>query len=683
VTLETGSILNNRYRIEGQLGKGGMGAVYLAYDQTLELRVAVKENLNPHPESEQQFRREAKLLASLRHPNLPRVTDHFILVDTQYLVMDYIEGEDLQTLLMRRPPDTAEALRWADDVCDALTFLHTRQPPIIHRDLKPGNLKLQPDGRVILVDFGIAKAFTQDQTATGARGMTPGFSPPEQFGGSGTDPRSDQYALAATVYYLLTAVQPANSIDRTLKQGDLQAPRTLNPNIPAHVDAALLRAMALRKDDRFPDVATFKEALHGGVDFETVVSGAGLSETLKADTLPRPARSRLPVALAGGVGIVAILAVAGLGLARRGGSPEPSPTIPAAVAASSTPTPPPPSDTPQPTATVTPTPSPEPSATASDTPPPTAVPVVVGGSSKLAFVSDRAENVLQIWTMNPDGSDPRQLTFSPGDKTYPAWSPDGSRLLYVAPGGDDPSGQDLGLDIWIIHADGTGIRRVVSWPGDDTEPEWSPDGSLIAFTSTHANDTRQVFLLEAGCLDQPGGCAEVRPHNLSCHPDFCAVEFSPAFAPAGIQLPAFLPATFTLAVLESINEAPAEIYFRPPAAEVPRDFDRQDRVRNLADLAWSPNGDYLAFTWFYQRGANEIYVAEVAGRGASTQRLTFTNGNREPAFSPDGQFIAFSTTRDGKPEIYLMTIGGANQINLTNSPASQDLQPDWRPSQAQ
>ncbi|HLF37654.1 MAG TPA: protein kinase, partial [Anaerolineales bacterium] len=95
MTLETGSILNNRYRIEGHLGKGGMGTVYLAYDQTLELRVALKENLNPHPESEQQFRREAKLLASLRHPNLPRVTDHFILSEVQYLVMDYIEGEDL------------------------------------------------------------------------------------------------------------------------------------------------------------------------------------------------------------------------------------------------------------------------------------------------------------------------------------------------------------------------------------------------------------------------------------------------------------------------------------------------------------------------------------------------------------------------------------------------------------
>ncbi len=656
-----------------------MGTVYLAYDQTLELRFALKENLNPHPESEQQFRREAKLLASLRHPNLPRVTDHFILSEVQYLVMDYIEGEDLQTRLTRQPPDTAEAIRWADDVCEALNFLHTRQPPIIHRDLKPGNLKLQPDGRVVLVDFGIAKAVTQDQTATGARGMTPGFSPPEQFGGSGTDPRSDQYSLAATVYYLLTGKQPANSIDRTLKQGELQPPRELNPKIPTHVEAALLRAMALRKDDRFQDVATFKAALHGGVDFETVQAGGGLSETIRAEALPRPARRRWPLAVAGGLGALALIVIAGVGLARGGQQIQPSPTVLGAVLTTDTSTPAP-SETSLPTATASTTPSPAPSLTATSVPTLTPVPVLLGGSAKIAFVSDRAENVLQIWTMNPDGSDQRQLTFNPGDKTYPTWSPNGSRLLYVAPGGDNPAGADLGLDIWIINADGTGIERVVSWPGDDSEPAWSPDGKQIAFTSTHANNLRQVFLLDAGCLDQTGGCAGASPHNVSCHlPEFCAVEFSPAFAPPAVKLPPFLPPAFTLAVLESINGSPAEIYFRPPAVEIPIDFDRRDQVRGLEDLTWSPNGDYLAFNWSYQRGANEIYVAAVADRGASTERLTFTNGNREPAFSPDGQYIAFSSTRDGKPEIYLMSLNGANQVNLTTSAASRDLQPDWQP----
>jgi serine/threonine-protein kinase len=214
--LQPSDILNQRYRIEGQLGKGGMGAVYLAHDMTLDIKVAVKENLNLNPESERQFRREARLLATLRHPNLPRVTDHFILEDRQYLVMDYIEGVDLSARVARQPATIDEVIDWGAAIADALYYLHTRQPPIIHRDIKPANLKLQADGRVVLVDFGIAKVFDQAQTTTGARGLTPGFSPPEQYGGQRTDSRSDQYALAATLYSLITNKRPTDSIQRML-----------------------------------------------------------------------------------------------------------------------------------------------------------------------------------------------------------------------------------------------------------------------------------------------------------------------------------------------------------------------------------------------------------------------------------------------------------------------------------
>ncbi|MEE9216705.1 MAG: protein kinase, partial [Anaerolineales bacterium] len=403
MTLDNGSILNDRYRIEGQLGKGGMGTVYLAYDQTLDIKVALKENLNPDAESEAQFKREAKLLASLRHPNLPRVTDHFILDEIQYLVMDYIEGDDLQTILTRQPPDVAEVMRWSDDVCDALTFLHTRQPPVIHRDLKPGNLKLQPDGRVILVDFGIAKANTDDQTATGARGMTPGFSPPEQFGGSGTDPRSDQYALGATFYYLMTGKQPANSIDRMLNQGELIPLREINPEIPEYAETAITHALALPKDDRFPDVASFKAAMHGGADLPTVRAGG----------MPRAVRIGAPILILAVLGIAALLFVGGGALFDGGQNAETEPTEPVAaiVVDPSDTSSPVPTDTPMPTATETV----EPSRTPTKTPIPTEtpVPVVLGGSSKIAFVSDRIDEVLQIWTMNPDGTDPRQLTFDP------------------------------------------------------------------------------------------------------------------------------------------------------------------------------------------------------------------------------------------------------------------------------
>ncbi|MFV1859441.1 MAG: protein kinase [Anaerolineales bacterium] len=668
MTLETGSILYDRYRIESQLGKGGMGTVYLAYDQTLDIKVALKENLNPDPDSEAQFKREARLLASLRHPNLPRVTDHFILDEVQYLVMDYIEGDDLQTLITRQRPDVSDVLRWSDDVCDALTFLHTRQPPVIHRDLKPGNLKLQPDGRVVLVDFGIAKAHTDKQTATGARGMTPGFSPPEQFGGSGTDARSDQYALGATLYYLMTGKQPANSIDRMLKQGELAPPREINPEIPVYAEVAIMHALALPKDDRFPDVASFKSAMHGGADLPTVPAGG----------LPRVVRIGVPILVLAALGIAGVLIVSGGALFGGGQSAEPEPTEPVAAVIldpSDTPSPVPPTATPIPSETIEPTSPPTEAPVPTETP----VQVVLGGSSKIAFVSDRAEEVLQIWTINPDGTSPRQLTFDPGEKTQPKWSPDGSRLLYVAPGGTDDFGNELGLDLWVINADGTGIARVTRFEGDDTDPAWSPDGSQIAFTSTRANDTPQVFIKDTDCLDTPEGCENVRARNVSCHPDFCAVEFSPAWAPAGVDLPNWLAVDYRLAVLVSINNAPSEIFVRPPEVAVPVDFDRRDQVRNLQDLSWSPDGARFLFTWFYKRRVNEIYTARLEDRAATFTKLTSTNGNKEPIFSPDGQLIAFTSTRGGKPDVYLMTAGGGNQTNLTNSPATRDMHPDWRP----
>ena len=157
--LEIGSLLNGRYRIERILGQGGMGAVYLAHDETLGLPCAVKENLSASKDSERQFRREATLLASLRHHNLPRVTDHFILGDQQYLVMDFVAGEDLKERFARQwSLPEVDVLLWAAQICEALTYLHGLTPPVVHRDIKPANIKLTDEENVMLVDFGIAKA---------------------------------------------------------------------------------------------------------------------------------------------------------------------------------------------------------------------------------------------------------------------------------------------------------------------------------------------------------------------------------------------------------------------------------------------------------------------------------------------------------------------------------------------
>ena len=324
MSLQPGDILRERYQIEGKLGKGGMGTVFLAQDITLNIKVAVKENLNINPGSDRQFRREAHLLAALRHPNLPRVTDYFIIEDRQYLVMDYIEGVDLHERLAEQRPTVDELVGWADDIADALNFLHTRRPPIIHRDIKPANLKLQNDGNVVLVDFGIAKVFDQSQTTTGARGLTPGFSPPEQYGGQRTDSRSDQYALAATLYWFLTNKRPADSIQRTLGKESLTPIRQLHSGVPEHVEAALERGLALDQDQRFPDIKSFRSALRGEMELETTRA------PIATITAPKSKRRGLWMGIGVGSGLIAIAALAyGLsggfgGLFSRGGVATPT-----------------------------------------------------------------------------------------------------------------------------------------------------------------------------------------------------------------------------------------------------------------------------------------------------------------------------------------------------------------------
>jgi serine/threonine protein kinase len=660
--LEPGDFLNQRYRIEGRLGKGGMGAVYLAHDVTLDIKVAVKENLNLNPESERQFRREAKLLATLRHANLPRVTDHFILEDRQYLVMDYIEGVDLSARVAKQPATVDEVIGWADAIADALHYLHTRQPPIIHRDIKPANLKLQPSGNVVLVDFGIAKLFDQAQTTTGARGLTPGFSPPEQYGGQRTDSRSDQYALAATLYSLITNKRPADSIQRMLGKETLKPISELHPGVPEHVEVALERGLSLDQEQRFADVQSFRAALSGELALETI--RAPLPTMVPTIVPPKPKRRGLWIGLAVGV---ALIAFAGLGFILTGGLKtilSNASTTDDVIAQVITTTPEATNTSGPPTHTS----SPEPSLTPTLEPSPTLEPVILGGGQRIAFISDREDGVtLQIWTMNPDGSDPRQLTFGPGDKSHPRWSPDGTKLLYAAPGGRDEYGNDLGIDIFVMNFDRTGEpTNLTNSMGDDIEPRWSPDGTQMAFTSTRVNELRQVFVIPLACQPAPDTCqSSGQASNLSAG---FAVEYSPVWSPNG----------GTLAVIASINQAPGRIYTRPVEGGDPSIFDLHDRIIGADHLTWSSDSRFLVFSWLVKRGKQEIYIADLQNRGLDPIALTLSLGNKEPAFSPDSQLIAFTSTRDQDPEIYIMTTNGSGQQNLTNNPG-RDLQPDWQP----
>jgi hypothetical protein len=263
--LQVGQTLENRYRIAALLGQGGMGAVYRGTDLRFNAPVAIKENRLVTAESQKQFAREAGLLYRLRHPNLPRVIDHFAIADQgQYLVMDYVDGQDLKEILARHGPlPEPQALEWIDQVLDALHYLHGEK--IIHRDVKPANVKITPRGQLFLVDFGLAKVYDpRQQTTIGARGVTPGYAPPEQYGQGRTDARSDVYSAAATLYSLLTGHTPPDALDFMTRRVEFVPPRRLNPSISPLVEAAILKAMAMAPDDRFQTTSALRRALSAG-----------------------------------------------------------------------------------------------------------------------------------------------------------------------------------------------------------------------------------------------------------------------------------------------------------------------------------------------------------------------------------------------------------------------------------
>jgi eukaryotic-like serine/threonine-protein kinase len=264
MSLNTGEVIVQRYRIVKLLGQGGFGAVYRAWDLNVKRPCAVKENLDTSPEAQRQFGREATILANLSHPNLPRVTDHFTVENQgQYLVMDFVDGEDLGSRIQREGAlPLKQSCEWISQVADALSYLHSRQPPVVHRDIKPANIRITPEGKAVLVDFGLVKVFDPNlQTTMGARAVTPGYAPPEQYGHGKTDNRSDIYALGATLYKLLTGVEPLESVQRMA--GSKIAPaHQLNPTIAPHIGQVIECAMNLDPIQRYQTAMEFKTDLN-------------------------------------------------------------------------------------------------------------------------------------------------------------------------------------------------------------------------------------------------------------------------------------------------------------------------------------------------------------------------------------------------------------------------------------
>jgi len=265
--LVPGQLLHQRYQIHALLGQGGMGSVYRATDTVMQRVVAIKErtsDANATPQGLQQahaqFQREAQILGALAHPNLPHVYDFFNANGNEYVVMEFIAGQNLYDAVTASGAINEGAVRaWAEQILDALTYLHERSNGssfgIIHRDIKPANIILKSDGKVVLVDFGLVKLIdlNNPNTFTAMRGMgTPEYAPLEQFSpGMHTDARSDIYSFGATLYHLLAGRAPLDVPRRLLNPQQQPTLRALNPKISSVMEIAVEKAMEIQPQARW------------------------------------------------------------------------------------------------------------------------------------------------------------------------------------------------------------------------------------------------------------------------------------------------------------------------------------------------------------------------------------------------------------------------------------------------
>lgn len=458
--LAIGQIMHNRYRVLGPLGQGGMGAVYLAEDLVLGRRCALKENI-PDPNASpqvlaqmrQQFQAEARVLARLDHPNLPKVYDYFSAWANEYIVMEYVDGENLASILNRHrgPLPEQVVLAWARQILDALAYLHSQHPnPIIHRDIKPANVILTPHGTIKLVDFGLVKLLDPNSpmTASGMRGMgTPQYAPPEQFTAVGhTDARSDLFSLGAMLYHLLTGTPPSDAYQRLVSPKALAPPRQINSAISSGTNAAILRAIELRPERRYQTALEMRSFLSG-----QPVPAQGVNK-------------KVPVAWAAGILTLTVLIVAAavsVALLQSRAHPAAVPAAPASarpLGAVETPVPSaagPAAIASVATVTHTATPSPSPTSTMTPTPTPAAP------STGLAWATTADD--LFVW--DPVSSETRQLDKLAYSSQW-EWAPDGKHIAYQR---DDGS-----LMVATLSGDGWQI-------GSSADFDWSLDGKLLAY----------------------------------------------------------------------------------------------------------------------------------------------------------------------------------------------------------
>jgi Tol biopolymer transport system component/tRNA A-37 threonylcarbamoyl transferase component Bud32 len=658
-----GQTLLGRYHINELIGRGGMAEVYKAWDTRRQYHVAVKvmrEDLAEDLEFLRRFKREARALAHLAHANVVRFYSFEREGRLAFIVMDYVEGTTLRGCILDAegtPLPLDEVTSIVQQVCAALHYAHSEN--VLHRDVKSGNIMIQSDGRVLVADFGIAKA-ADAATATTVMPGTPAYMSPEQCRSEPLDARTDVYSLGVVVYEMLTGRRPfvgdqapetvtSGTRERTRWEQMHAAPpplRQFNPALSREVEAAVLKALAKERKERWFSALAFWQALgaalEGGVPGEevdpvvevalapepVVTQPAVAGRKAGAEEFTRPARPappavkgpaatwlrRLPVwawvvlglALAGGAIIALIVAAGGI----------------IALQASEGKATPPPMSSPA----------------AGDT-------TVIGNYKgqaplsarriRLLFTSDQ-DGRQEVYRLTMEGN--QRVTHTPGDgeSWSPAILPDGTVLF--------TSDRDGKREVYRLNVEGT--QRVTHTPGngESWSPAVQPDGTVL-FTSDR-DGKREVYRLTGE------GTQRVT------HTPGNGESWSPAVQPDGTVL-------FT-----SDRDGKREAY--------------RLNVKGTQRVTYTP-GNGESWSPAVQPDGTVLFTSDRDGKrevyrltGEGTQRVTYTPGDGEswsPAVLPDGT-VLFTSDRDGKREVYRLTVEGTQRVTYTPG-NGESWSPTW------
>lgn len=695
MALRVNDLLQERYRIQKVLGHGGMSSVYMAFDENVHIPVAIKENLVLSENYSTQFKKEATILATLRHPNLPRVSDYFYIPGQgQYLVMDYIDGEDLRERIERiQQLPEKEVIVIGILICDALMYLHSLEPKVIHRDIKPGNIRITPEGNIILVDFGLVKVIEIDQhTATGAKAMTPGYSPPEQYGRGTTDERSDIYSLGATLYAALTGMIPEESINRLAGKEKLTPIRKYRAGISQNLEKAIMKALEIDPEKRFQKSEDFYLALVEAGNFQIIPKNislvsappnqkistsikTGMSQPLlKAydDVIPinnKNTNKRLftyitfLIILFFTIGFWRFDFLKGLFVDRELNSSSNNVSAPVStktISVSSV-------STLENLKEESVTPSPPVSATENAN----ILPTIGGGSGEIIFASNFEDNVMQLWLMKIDTLQKQKITQLSDGACQPDWSPDGKKVVFISPCNSKKDTYE-GARLYLL--DTTLNNQIVPLdipidPAGDFDPVWSPDGNKVAFSSYRPGNNpitkeRMIHLYVFNLSDN--SLMEITNSRWR--------DRHPTWSTDGIKI-AF-----------SRKIANNEIWILDLTSSDVSKFASRGSS-NLLYPDWSSNDEYLFFTSQNTASGSLPYFLgkKVDENGENLEFRIPPSGQTsfspsvDSVVSPDGEWFLFESWPDGVDHnIFIATINGANLTQLTFD-SSFEFSPDWKP----